>query len=96
MKMTNRHILLCALLLAGAVSTAEERPYSVATLPTWNNHGHNVQWNYIFKNAGWAYTNIMESAAEMDWLVKNFLIIRLLIIIFFTPIHIHRRTTIFT
>ena len=71
MKMTNRHILLCALLLAGAVSTAEERPYSVATLPTWNNHGHNVQWNYIFKNAGWAYTNIMESAAEMDWLVKN-------------------------
>ena len=64
-------VSLCGAILLGGALSAEEHPYSVATLPTWNNHGHNVQWNYIFKNAGWAYTNIMESTTEMDWLVKN-------------------------
>ena len=45
-------VSLCGAILLGGALSAEERPYSVATLPTWNNHGHNVQWNYIFKNAG--------------------------------------------
>ena len=50
---------------------AEERPYTVATLPTWKNWGHNVQWNYIYKEAGWAYTNLQQTVEDMEWLKAN-------------------------
>ena len=50
---------------------AQQDIYNVAVLPSWNNHPHSREFDFAFQQYGYSWTNLQESAQQMDWLDAN-------------------------
>ena len=69
--MRRHSLILMAGLLLGLGLYASAEPYRVAVLPAWKNWGHVHDYDFALREAGCSFTNLVESAEQMDWLDKN-------------------------
>lgn len=64
-------ILLAGMLLARGAVSEPVKPYRVAVLPTWKNHAHRNEFDFVFQKAGMSWTNLFETVEQMDWLAEH-------------------------